>query len=242
MRLFSQITLAAALGALLVACGSDAAGTDGAQSNAASTATDAEKLAIDWPAAAHVLETDMVLGSADAPITFIEYASVTCPHCATFHETILPEIQKDYIDTGKVRFVFREFPTAPAKFALIGSVIARCAGEKDGPDAYFLVLGSLLKGQKTWIYGDDPETELLKIAGQAGMDKDAMYTCLKRQEFVDLIEENTKAATEAFDVRGTPAFVVNGEKRALRTAEDFRRTFDEILGEGGGDAGDVADG
>ncbi|MGF1544810.1 MAG: DsbA family protein [Parvularculaceae bacterium] len=219
--------------AVLIACGGANGAGDAADGSAVEKAARKDVASnADAPAAGFALETDMTIGEPDAPITFIEYASVTCPHCATFHETILPKIKEKYVDTGQVQFVFREFPTAPTEFALIGSVIARCAGEKDGEDAYFLVLGQLLKNQRQWVFGDDPEAELLKIANQAGMDKEAMYACLKRQEFVDLIQENVKAANEAFDIKGTPSFVVNGEKRSLRSIEDFEQAFDEILAEG----------
>jgi protein-disulfide isomerase len=187
----------------------------------------------DKPAAASdesgLRANDMMMGADDAPVTLIEYASVTCPHCATFHETILPGIKEKYIDTGKVKMVFREFPTPPAEFSLIGSLMARCTAEKVGEDAYFLVIGSLMKDQRTWIYGDDPKAELLKIAAQTGMDEPAFDACLKRQELVDLINNNTKEAIEKFNIQGTPSFLVNGEKMALHSEEDFTKALDEAI-------------
>ncbi|MEM6415159.1 MAG: DsbA family protein [Pseudomonadota bacterium] len=160
-----------------------------------------------------IAKTDMTLGAEDAPLTLIEYASLTCPACANFHENVYPTIKEKFIDTGQVRFVFREFPTAPVDFSLIGSVLARCAAEEVGSDGYFLLLKALFKNQRTWIYGEDPKLELLKIAGQAGMDEAAFDACLKeRQDLVDLIRDNAEAGSEAFDITGTPTLVLNGEK------------------------------
>ena len=222
---------AAAVAALaLAACGG--AESKSAGSNAAGAGADpaaGASMAAEDPRT--IAESDMVMGQADAPVTVIEYASSTCPHCATFHETIFKELKRDYIDTGKVKFVFREFPTPPVEFALIGSVLPRCAAEKAGDEAYFLLLGSLFKNQRTWIFGDDPKAELLKIAAQAGMDEPAFDACLKRQDLVNLVQANTEAAVEAFKINGTPSFVLNGEKLALRTEDDFRKALDEALGE-----------
>ena len=172
---------------------------------------------------------EMALGSEDAAVTVIEYASVTCPHCATFHETIYPSIKEDYVDTGKVRFVFREFPTAPAELSVVGSMLARCAADKGGPDAYFLVLGSLFKTQRTWIYGDNPRGELIKIASQAGMDETDFDACVKREELLNLINQNVKTAQERYDVNSTPSFVVNGNLRHFSSVDDMAKALDDAL-------------
>lgn len=173
--------------------------------------------------------TDMFLGAADAPVTIIEYGSVTCPGCAQFHETILPTLREKYIDTGKARLIFREFPTPPAEFSYIGSVLARCAAEKGGTDAYFAVTDTLLRTQRAWIYGDDPKAELLKVAGQAGLDNAAFDACLKRQDLIDVINNSAKEADEAYGVTGTPTFIINGEKAAIRTLETFETRIEEEL-------------
>lgn len=177
---------------------------------------------------------DMVLGDPNAAVTVIEYASVTCPHCATFHEMHFPALKAKYIDTGKVKFVFREFPTAPAQFSYIGSVLARCAADKGGTDAYFAVLGNLFRTQRTWIYGDDPKAELLKIAGQVGMDEAGFDTCLKRQELIDLINANVKEGSEEYEITGTPAFIVDGEKATLKQLEDLDAAIDAALAKAAG--------
>ena len=222
---------ACALAALLAACGAESGDASEKTSDAAATG---DASAGETPAdvdAAVIQSNDMVMGSPDAPVTVIEYASTTCPACANFHLSTFPEIKEKYVDTGKVKFVFREFPTSPVEFSLIGSVLARCAAEKSGSDAYFLVLGSLFKTQRQWISGEDPKLELLKIASQAGMDEAAFDSCLKRQELVELVQANSKAAVEQFRISGTPSFVLNGEKMAFKSLDDFFSLLDEALGE-----------
>ncbi len=172
---------------------------------------------------------DMALGDPDAPVTVIEYASVTCPHCATFHSDIFPEVKENYIETGKVRFIFREFPTAPANLSVAGSMLARCAAEKRGDDAYFVILNALFQSQRTWIYGESPRDELLKIASQAGMSADDFDACVKRQELLDLINENIKEGSERYGINSTPSFVVEGQTRHFTNAEDFSKALDEAL-------------
>ena len=171
---------------------------------------------------------DMTSGNADAPVTIIEYASVTCPHCATFHETIYPAIKEEYIDTGKVKFIFREFPTAPADRSVVGSMLARCAADKGGEDAYFLVLGALFKNQREWIY-NDTRAELMKIAAQAGMDEAAFDACVRRQELVDLINDNVDEGRAKYNVNSTPSFVIGGTLRHSSSLEDFKALIDKEL-------------
>ncbi|MBT8472648.1 MAG: DsbA family protein [Marinicaulis sp.] len=172
---------------------------------------------------------EMAQGSPDAPLTVIEYASVTCPHCATFHEDVYPALKEKYIDTGKVQFVFREFPTAPAELSVVGSMLARCAADKGGPDAYFAILGALFKGQRTWIFADSPRDELLKIVAQAGMDEAAFETCVRRQELVDLINNYVNEGRDKYNVGSTPSFIVDGQLRHFSTVEDFSAALDEAL-------------
>jgi len=178
-------------------------------------------------------EKDMVLGSPDAPITLIEYASVTCPACAAWHQQVLPEVKAKYIDTGKVRLVFREFPTPPVPMSYIGSLLGRCAAEKASTDAYFLVIATLMKTQRTWIQGEDPKAELMKIAAQAGMDEAQFDACLKRQDLVDVISANVDAGSETFKISRTPSFVINGEVANVRTIEEFDAAFAPLLAAAG---------
>ena len=172
---------------------------------------------------------DMTQGSPDAAVTVIEFASTTCSHCATFHETVYPTIEEKYIDTGLVRFVFREFPTAPAELSVAASMLARCAADKGGPDAYFTVIKTLFKTQRTWIFGDNPREELLKIVAQAGMDEAAFDSCVKRQELVDLITTNVEEGQSRYNITSTPSFVINGQKRHFSSAEEMSKALDEAL-------------
>ncbi len=176
---------------------------------------------------------EMTRGTADAAVLVIEYASVTCPHCATFHEQVYPAIKENYIDTGKVRFVFREFPTAPANLSIAGSMLARCAADEGGMDAYFLLLDSLFKTQKTWIYGENPRTELIKIAAQAGMSEDDLDTCINREELLDFLNENVKVGRDKYDIRSTPSFVVNGTVRHFSSVEEMSAALDEAIEKAG---------
>ena len=208
----------------LAACGQETSdGGSGASTNGGEDTVDAAKTGA---------LGDMSIGSDDAPITVVEFASVTCPHCATFHETVFPEIKEKYVDTGKVRFVFREFPTAPADRSVVGSMLARCAADKGGDEAYFLVLGSLFKTQQKWIYGDT-RNELLKISAQAGLDEEAFDNCVRRQELIDLINANVSDARDRYDVNSTPSFVVDGTLRHFSNAEDMSKAIDEALEKAG---------
>lgn len=177
--------------------------------------------------------TDMVMGAADAKVTLIEYASVTCPHCAALNEQVIPGIKEKFIDTGKVKLVFREFPTPPANYSLIGSVLARCAADKAGPEAYFLVTDALFRGQQAWIK-DNPKPELVKIVAQAGMDEAALDQCLQRKELVEIINANAKEAMEKYNVTGTPSFILNGAKMNYKTIEEFEKQIADAVEKAGG--------
>ena len=219
------VILAASMALLLVACG-------GASSDE-TTAGDASGAPVENTGAGAL--ADMAIGNADATVTVIEYASVTCPHCATFHETVFPAIKENYVDSGKVRYIYREFPTAPQALSMIGSMLARCAADKGGKDAYFLLTDSLFKTQGNpragtgWIYSDSPRAELIKIAAQAGMDESAFQACVERQDLVDLINKNINEADTRYQVNSTPSFVINGNLRHFSNEEDFAAALDEAL-------------
>jgi protein-disulfide isomerase len=147
---------------------------------------------------------DHAMGSADAPVTIVEYASMTCPHCASFHETTYPAMKKKYVDTGKVRFIFREFPLDP--LAAAGSMLARCAGK----DKYFPMIETLFAQQKDWAV-QKPLQPLFAIARQAGFTQQSFDECLANQEILNGIEESRKRAAEKFKVTSTPTFFINGK-------------------------------
>ena len=217
-------TIFGALALTLAACGGASSDEPKSSGENAETATSSN---------ATGALADMSLGNSDSAVTVIEYASVTCPHCATFNETVWPEIKEKYVDTGKINFVFREFPTAPGNLSVAGSMLARCAADKGGSEAFFLIVDSLLKTQRTWIYSDSPRDELIKVATQAGMDEAAFDDCVRRKELLDLINENVNVARDKYNVNSTPSFVVNGTLRHFSNAEDMAAALDEALEKAG---------
>ena len=165
---------------------------------------------------------DMAIGDEKAPVTIIEYASMTCPHCATFHTTTFPELKKRYIDTGKVRFIFREFPLD--QLALAGFLLARCAG----PDKYFPMIDTLFQLQKEWVT-QKPLGPLLAIAKQAGMSEQAFNECLQDQKLIDGIEDVRQRGMK-LNVQSTPSFFVNGKPmRGNYSIEEFEKAMAPYL-------------
>lgn len=148
---------------------------------------------------------DRVLGQAEAPVVMVEYASATCPHCAEFHEKVLPLIKTEYIDTGKVRFIFREFPLD--KLAMGAFMLARCVPD----DKYFPTIDMMFRRQQTWSKTGNPADELFRIMQFSGMDKQAFEACLKRVDLSKAIFESSKEAAKDFGIKGTPAIFVNGQ-------------------------------
>ena len=150
-------------------------------------------------------EGDIVLGSDKAPVTIIEYASMTCPHCAHFSTDTFPELQKRYIDTGKVRYIFREFPLDPLSAA--GFMLARCAGK----DKFMPVVETLFAKQLDWMV-QKPIEPLRAIAKQFGFTEQSFDQCLANQHVLDGIQEVRDRAAEKLGVNSTPTFFVNGQK------------------------------
>jgi protein-disulfide isomerase len=146
---------------------------------------------------------EMSLGDDKAPVTIIEYASMTCPHCAHFHETTYQELKTKYIDTGKVRFIFREFPLD--QLAAAGFMLARCGGK----ERFFPMIEILFHQQKDWVI-QRPLQPLMAIAKQAGLSEQAFNECLKNQQVLDGIEEVRQRAVK-FGVQSTPTFFINGK-------------------------------
>ena len=160
---------------------------------------------------------EMAIGDEKAPVTVIEYASMTCPHCAHFQETTFPEIKKRYIDTGKVRWIFREFPLD--NLAAAAFMLARCAG-KDDNEKYFALVDTLFRQQRQWAI-EKPIPPLLAIAKQAGLTEQTFNACLANQQVLDGIESIRKRAVDKFKVQSTPTFFINGTQYpgALSTDE-----------------------
>jgi protein-disulfide isomerase len=148
---------------------------------------------------------DRELGPKKAPVTIVEYASMTCPPCARFATTVLPALKARYIDKGKMRFIFREFPFDPV--ALAAAALARCADEQK----YFALIETLYKEQAKWTVAS-PLPPLLEIAEKAGFTEDAFKACLSNAEVLGGIESARRRAVEQFRVAGTPTFFINGDK------------------------------
>jgi protein-disulfide isomerase len=166
---------------------------------------------------------DIWLGHEKAPVTIIEYASMTCPHCAHFSETTFPELKKRYIDTGKVRFIFREFPLDALAMAAV--MLARCAGK----DKYFPMIETLFHQQKDWVV-QRPLPALMAIAKQAGFTEQSFEQCLNDHKLQNNIETIRQTAAEKFGVNSTPTFFINGTiQRGGFGVEDFDKLIEPHL-------------
>jgi protein-disulfide isomerase len=150
---------------------------------------------------------DKALGKADAPVTIVEYASMTCPHCAHFHATTLPELKTKYIDTGKARLIMREFPFDPRAEA--GFMLARCSN-----DNYFPMIDVLFKQQQNWAAVQNAKDALLQIARMAGFTQESFESCLTDQKLLDDVRSVQKRGADEFGVTSTPTFFINGNKYA----------------------------
>jgi protein-disulfide isomerase len=169
---------------------------------------------------------DIMIGSDKAPVTIIEYASMTCPHCAHFEETTLPELKKRYIDTGKVRYVMREFPLDA--LAAAGFMLARCAG----PDKYETVVETLFAKQPDWVV-QQPIAPLMAIAKQFGFTEESFNACLANQKVLDDIQAVRDHAVNKLAVNSTPTFFVNGKRLVGDVSIDqLAKEIDPYLKEG----------
>jgi protein-disulfide isomerase len=169
---------------------------------------------------------DMALGPANASVTIIEFASMTCPHCAAFNKDVFPKIKSEYIDTGKIRYVFREFPLDIK--AAAGSMLARCIA-KDDSAKYFAVVDMLFRQQDDWVMKNTTET-LARIGKQAGLSQQAVEDCLKDQALLDKIAADQKYANEVLKVNSTPTFFINGEMiRGETSFEEFDKKIKSML-------------
>ncbi len=180
------------------------------------------------PAAAGIVSaqeamTEMVLGRNDAPVTIIEYSSLGCPHCANFHRETLPRIKKDYIDTGKVRLIFRDFPLGTP--ALAAAMIARCAG----PARFFGFIEIIFRSQAQWSRSDDPLKALTRVVRIGGMTEADVQACLKYQTLLDGIRQGATMAQENHKISSTPSFLIGG--RMITGAIRFDEFKDIIEGE-----------
>ena len=173
-----------------------------------------------------ISDNDFYIGSPDAPVTIIEYASMSCSHCADFHNNTLDDLKSEYIDTGKVRFVFRDFPfNYPA---LAGSMIVGCVPK----DAKYQYMNALYKLQNNWIRREHSDTrkELYKIMQSGGMKQEEFDLCLSNIDLENDILEGVMSAQREFNIRSTPSFIINGVLYSgNKNIKEFRQIIDKIL-------------
>jgi len=163
---------------------------------------------------------DRILGNANAPITIIEYASMTCPHCAHFADDVLPELKKKWIDTGKAKLVLRDFPLDGE--AVHASMIARCAP----PDRFYAFVDTFFADQDKWVTAPDYQAALTRLAALGGMSKADVDKCLADKALENQVLNSRLVAAKQLDVNSTPTFFVNGTKY---TGEPTVEAFDKQL-------------
>jgi len=169
----------------------------------------------------------MALGSEDAPVTVIEYASLTCPHCAQFHRDVFGKVKANYIETGKVRFEVRDVYFD--RYGLWAAMVARCGG----PERYFGITDIMFTRQADWSRQEDPAqaiAAMYAIGRQAGLDDDTMEACVQDQAWAEALVARYQENVEEDDVTGTPTFFINGEKVGNLSYEAFAARLDEALG------------
>jgi hypothetical protein len=167
---------------------------------------------------------EQILGNPDAPVTIIEYASLTCPHCAQFHNEVLPELKERYITPGKVRLIYRDFPLD--QVALSAAALAHCAGS----DRYFSMLDVLFETQSNWARADNPITALKRLGKLGGLAEEEMEACLTDQKLTDGILQTRLAGQNQYDIGSTPTFVIDGKAYSgSRDVEGFSELLDPLL-------------
>ena len=168
--------------------------------------------------------SERVLGNANAPITMIEYASLTCSHCAAFHTSTYNGIKKEYVETGKVKFIFRDFPLD--RVALAAAMMARCLPE----ERYFSVIELLFSDQENWARGADPAGALANVGRLAGMSQSNFEACLKNRDVLQGIIKKRNEGQKKYRVESTPTFVIDGKPMAGgRPIAEFRKLLDAAL-------------
>jgi protein-disulfide isomerase len=171
---------------------------------------------------------DLALGPPEAKVTIVEYASMTCSHCMRFHTNVFPELKKKYIDTNKVRFIFREFPLDPRAFA--ASMLARCAGSQDKT---FGLISALFDTQAEWAFvKENPKPKLFEVVKQAGFTQESFDKCLTDQKLLDQLTAIRSRADEKFGINSTPTFFINGKRLASPKMEEFDKVIEPLLSQG----------
>lgn len=173
--------------------------------------------------------TEMVLGNPDAAVTLMEFASYTCPHCARFHAEVWPTLKAEYIDTGKVRFVYREVYFDA--YGLWAALVARCGGEM----RYFGISDMLYDEQNEWARGADATAvadNLRRIGRRAGMTDEALNACLSDRDMATAMMQVYQEGMTEYGIQGTPSFVINGTTYSNMSMDEFRGILDPLLADG----------
>ncbi|MEP1206658.1 MAG: DsbA family protein [Rhizobiaceae bacterium] len=168
---------------------------------------------------------DNVMGEANAKVTIVEYASMTCPHCKSFHEKILPTIKEKYISTGKAKYILRPFPFDGDRRGEAAFMLAKCAPN----DAYYPMIDALFATQSTWAGKGNPVPELLRLSKLSGMTEADFKACLGNQELLTKIIQGRNKAVKDFGVRATPTVFVNGEKLGDSTIDSLSKAIEAAL-------------
>lgn len=167
---------------------------------------------------------EMAIGSPTAPVTVVEYASMTCGHCASFHKQVYPHLKTKYIDTGKVRLILREFPLDP--LAAAAFMLARCAPQ----DKYFDMVSLFFDSQPVWTRTEQPVDALFNLSKQAGFTQESFKQCLTNQTLLDGVNAVKDRGAEKFKVDATPTFFVNGQRvRNFQTIDGVDKTLEPLL-------------
>ena len=169
-------------------------------------------------------DEEFFLGNKDAKIVVIEYASMTCIHCANFHKQVYPKIKKNYIDTNKIKFIFRNFPLD--KQALFASVLAKCAPK----DKYFNFVKLILTNQEKWISNDDAFMNKLRNIGKlAGLNENKINSCFKDEKMVDNIIRTRSIGEEKYNISSTPSLIINEKKYSAMSYENFEKIIENLI-------------
>lgn len=222
-RLLASLVVLPALAAGLSAC-SDSGSEAVASEHAAAVEAPQPEATVDVDALMQPgALPEKAVGAEDAPVTIVEYASMTCPHCATFHNETYPALKEKYVDTGKVRFILREFPFDPRAEAAF--MLARCADDK-----YFPMVDVLFEQQRSWATAENASAALLQISRLAGFTQESFEACLTDQELLDDVRAVRARGADEFGVTSTPTFFINGAKYpGARSIEEMSAIIDGML-------------
>ncbi len=224
MKLLSAISVTAQpkarwlIGAVMAASLAGAFVFTGGHATAAPAAKDADIPVVELMKPGELPDT--FLGNEDAPVTIVEYSSMTCPHCATFHSEVMPDLKKKYIDTGKVKYILREFPLD--NVAAAAFMLTRCV---DNSRRYDL-LEVLYAHQADWAFKDAPLEDLKRFSKQAGFTDDSFNQCLGNEKMLKSMEDDRERANTEFAIHSTPTFFVNGKRMK---GDHSLKEFDEMI-------------